>query len=138
MGCFNSVVVAAPADKVWAALRQFHDISWSANVITSVESEGDPELAGAKRLLNGVFFETLLSLDDDTRVLRYSIDDGPAAVSKDNVTGYVGEVSVQPVTDDDSTFVIWSSSWDTDGGGVEDFCNPIYRALLNDLKQHFA
>ena len=114
MGCFNSVVVAAPADKVWAALRQFHDISWSANAITSVESEGDPELAGAKRLLNGVFFETLLSLDDDTRVLRYSIDDGPAAVSKDNVTGYVGEVSVQPVTDDDSTFVIWSSSWDTD------------------------
>ena len=79
-----------------------------------------------------------MSLDDDARVIRYSIDDGPDAVSKENVTGYVGEVRVEPVTDDDSTFVLWTSSWETDSGGVEEFCNPIYRALLNDLKQHFG
>ena len=138
MGCFNSTVVDSPADKVWAALRNFHDFSWSANVITSVEAEGDPEQPGAKRLLNGAFFETLVSLDDDARVIRYSIDDGPDAVSKDNVTGFVAEVRVVPVSDDDSTFVLWTSTWETDGGGVEEFCNPIYRALLNDLKQHFA
>ena len=138
MGCFNSIVVAAPADRVWAALRKFHDLSWSANVVTSVEGEGDPEQPGAKRVLNGVFFETLLSLDDDARVMRYSIDDGPDAVSKDRVSGYVGKIRVEPVTADDSTFVLWTSSWKTDGGGVEDFCNPIYRALLNDLKEHFA
>jgi len=138
MGCFNSTVVAAPVDRVWAALRSFHDFSWSANVITSVEVEGDPEQPGAKRVLNAAFFETLVSLDDDARVIRYSIDDGPDAMSKDKVTAYVGEVRVEPVTDDDSTFVLWTSSWETDDGGVEELCNPIYRALLTDLKQHFA
>ncbi len=138
MGCFNSTVVAAPVEEVWSTLRKFHDFSWAPNVIASLDGEGDPEQPGAKRVLNGVFFETLLSVDDDTRVLRYSIDDGPEAVSKDNVTGYVGQVQVQPVTADDSTYVLWASSWETDGGGVEEFCNPIYRALLNDLKQHFA
>jgi len=59
-------------------------------------------------------------------------------MSKDKVTAYVGEVRVEPVTDDDSTFVLWTSSWETDDGGVEELCNPIYRALLTDLKQHFA
>lgn len=37
-----------------------------------------------------------------------------------------------------STFVLWTSTWETDGGGVEEFCNTIYRALLNDMKQHFG
>jgi hypothetical protein len=138
MGCFNSTVVAAPADKVWAALRNFHDLSWSPNVITSVESDGDPEQPGAKRVLNGVFFETLISIDDGARVLRYSIDDGPDAVSRDNVRGYVTQVRIEPVTDDDSAYVLWTSSWDSDGGGVEEFCDPIYKALLAELKEHFA
>ena len=34
----------------------------------------------AKRVLNGAFHETLLALDDDARVIRYSIDDGPEAL----------------------------------------------------------
>ena len=138
MGCFNSTVIAAPADKVWAALRNFHDLSWSPNVITNVERDGDPEQPGAKRVLNGDFFETLISIDDGARVLLYSIDDGPDAVSRDNVQGYVAQVRVEPVTDDDSAYVLWSSSWDSDGGGVEEFCNPIYKAFLGDLKEHFA
>ena len=36
MGCYNSTVVNGSADEVWAALRKFHDMSWSANVITSL------------------------------------------------------------------------------------------------------
>ena len=55
------------------------------------------------KVLNGVFHETLLALDDEERTFSYSIDDGPEAVSKENVQGYIGEVRVFPVTDDDST-----------------------------------
>jgi len=138
MGCSNSTVVNAPAGEVWAALRKFHDMSWSANVVQSLEPQGDPEEPGAKRVLNGVFFETLISIDDQDRVLRYSIDDGPDAVSSRNVRGYVGQIQVFPVTVDDSAFVMWTSTWESSGGGVAEFCNPIYQALLADLKSSFA
>jgi len=138
MGCYNSAVINAPADKVWSALREFHDLSWSANVVQSVDSEGDPSQPGAKRVLNGVFHETLVEIDDEQRIQRYSIDDGPDAVSKDNVEGYVGRIQVFPVTANDTSFVVWASSWKTSGGGVQEFCDPIYRALLSDLQQHFG
>ena len=138
MGCYNSAVIKAPVEKVWATLRKFHDFSWSANVITQVDTEGNPEQIGAKRVLNGAFYETLLALDDVERKLRYSIDDGPDAVSKDNVVGFIGQIKVFPITDDNSTFVLWSSRWEAGGDGTKEFCDPIYRAFLADLQQHFA
>ena len=140
MGCYNSVTVNAPVDKVWRALRNFHDMSWCPDVITHLEPVGDAggTEIGAKRILNGAFHETLRALDDEERTLSYSIDDGPDAVSKDNVQGYIGEVRVFPVTDDDSTFVLWTSRWDSSGGGIQELCNPIYQAFLGALKSHFA
>lgn len=140
MGCFNAVVVDAPADEVWQVIRDFHDSSPFPNVIESLHVKGAKSgtTIGAQRILNGSFHETLLGLDDSTRTLRYSIDDGPEAVSEDNVTGYVGTVSVQRVTDTDSAYVTWSSDWESSGGGVREFCDPIYAALLQDLKKHFA
>jgi hypothetical protein len=78
---------------------------------------------GAKRILNGAFHETLLSIDDQAKQFSYSIDDGPEAVSKDNVTGYVGKVKVYPVSADNTTFVVWTSDWEsTKNGGVAEFC----------------
>ena len=140
MGCYNSTVVNASVDDVWTALRNFHDLSWSAHVVETVDIIGDRagDQIGAKRVLNNAFHETLQCLDDSARVIKYTIDDGPAAVAKDNVSGYVGQVRVSPITADNTTFVEWSSSWQSSGGGVADFCSPIYRGLLNDLKEHFA
>lgn len=140
MACYNSIVIDAPADKVWEKLRNFHDLSWAAGVIETCEAVGEIPAAqiGAQRILNGVFHETLHALDDLARTVRYSIDDGPEAVSKNNVQGYIGEVRVFPVTDSNSSFVVWTSSWESSGGGVAEFCNPIYRALLAALKSSFA
>ena len=136
MGCYNSIVVNAAADKVWTALRDFHDLSAFPNVIENVDIVGDATgtQIGAKRVLNGAFHETLLALDDDARVIRYSIDDGPEVLAKDSVSGYVGQVQVFPVTNGDAYFVLWTSSWDNSNGDVAEFCNPIYQALLGDLK----
>jgi len=140
MGCYNSCIVDASADRVWHALRDFHDLSWAWGVIETVDRVGPkaPDQIGAQRVLNGVFKETLLALDDNEREFSYSIDDGPDAVSPDRVSGYVGRVSVFPVTDGDKTFVAWSSSWRESQGGVEEFCDPIYKALLGALQKHFA
>lgn len=140
MGCYNSAVVPASAERVWQTLRDFHNMSWAPEVIENC-GPGNNLLGtqiGAKRVLNGAFHETLLALDDQDRVVRYSIDDGPDAVSKDNVSGYVGQVQVFPITDTGETFVLWSSSWESSGGGVAEFCDPIYQALLGQLKKHFS
>jgi hypothetical protein len=60
-------------------------------------------------------------------------------VSKDNVKGYTGQVQVFAVTDEDKSFVLWTSSWESSGSeDVPTFCNPIYQALLGDLKATFA
>ena len=141
MGCFNSIVINAPSHEVWNVLKNFHDLSWSKNVITDVKPVGNKSSneVGAKRILNDMFHETLLSLDNSKNKFTYSIDDGPAAVSKDNVEGYIGEVAVYAVTENDTSFVLWTSKWKNEKeGGVAEFCNPIYHALLQDLKLHFS
>lgn len=141
MGCYNSIVIKAPAEKVWELLKNFHDLSWSKNVVQKVEIVGDKHhnQVGAKRILNDAFHETLQSVDETKKSFTYSIDDGPSVVSKENVEGYLGEVSVLSVTDDDSSFVLWTSKWKSaKEAGVAEFCNPIYHAILQDLKLHFS
>ena len=141
MGCYNSVVIEATPDKVWSVLKNFHDLSWAKNIISKVAIIGDKssEEIGAKRILNDAFHETLLSLDNKARKFTYSIDDGPAVVSKDNVEGYIGEVTVLPISENNTSFVVWSSDWKSaKEDGIADFCNPIYHAILQDLKNHFA
>ena len=141
MGCYNSIVINAPATEVWDVLKNFHDLSWSKNVVSKVAVIGDKSAdeIGAKRVLNDAFHETLVSLDNQAKNFTYSIDDGPGAISKDNVEGYIGEVNVFEVSEDNTAFVVWTSRWaSTKEDGIADFCNPIYHALLQDLKSHFA
>ena len=140
MGCYNSTVIHAPASDVWALSRNFHDMSWAEGVITKTETVGNVagHEIGAKRILNDAFHEKLRMVDNENRTMEYSIDDGPAAVSKENVQGYIGKVKVSPVTDSGATFVEWSSRWSSGGEGAADFCNPIYRAFLDALKNHLS
>ena len=139
--CYNSVVVNAPCEKVWETLRQFHDLSWAAGVVTAIDKVGELEgnQVGAKRILNGVFHETLVSLDENERTFMYRIDDGPGPVAKDVVKNYIGAARVLPITENNSTFVEWQSTYDSpDDAAVGELCNPIYQALLNALKKHFS
>lgn len=76
MGCYNSTVVSATDNEVWETIKDFHDLSWSKNVVTDAEKVGDKNgrEVGAKRILNQAFHETLLSIDKETRKFTYSID----------------------------------------------------------------
>nr|WP_172684970.1 SRPBCC family protein [Comamonas testosteroni] len=140
MSCYNSIVINAPVSRVWQTLRDFHELSWAKGVIESVVRVGNRagDQVGAQRVLNGVFHETLRSLDELKRELSYTIDDGPDVMAKDRVSGYVGRIRVFPVTQGDKTFVEWTSSWQRADGDVEAFCDPIYKALLGTLATHHA
>ncbi|MCP5113485.1 MAG: SRPBCC family protein [bacterium] len=138
--CYNSIVVDAPVEKVWATVKRFHDFSWAPNVITSVEVIGDKAEGeiGARRKLNDAFLETLTELNEGERTCAYTIDDGPGPVASDVVERYVGRVRVLPVTATGQTFVLWTSEYSTnDDSAVGEFCNPIYHALLNALAASF-
>ncbi|MGZ2371415.1 SRPBCC family protein [Ancylomarina sp. YFZ004] len=137
MGCYNSIVIEAPAEKVWDVLRNFHELSWARNIITKVEIVGNKPFfeVGAKRIVNDSFYESLLSFDNHAKKFSYSIDDGPGVASKDNLIGYVGELTVFPVTENNSSFVLWTTTWELEKKeGVAEFLNPLYKALLQDLK----
>ncbi len=139
--CYNSTVVDAQIDKTWETMRNFHELGWASPVVESVDKVGDigGDQPGARRVLNGVFHETLISLDDGARSFSYSIDDGPGAVAKDAVSNYIGAVQLHPVTDTGQTLVVWTSSYDSDDSeAVGELCNPIYRALLAQLKAHLT
>lgn len=130
----QSTTIAVPPEEVWDAIRNFHDMSWAPNVITSLEVVGDMagDQEGAGRILNGAFHETLIEVDDSERIVRYSIDDGPSPVSKTDVSNYVGHIQVSP--EGDGTLVEWSSQWDRNDEAAHEFCHGIYVAFLADMK----
>ena len=139
--CYNSTVVNAPREKVWETIKDFHNLSWAELVITKVDVIGKKtgHEIGAKRLLNDAFLETLVSVKEDEYTFTYSIDDGPEPLSKDSVSNYLGTVRLYPVTDSNTTFIEWTSSYESnDDQAVADFCNPIYVALLGALKSFFS
>lgn len=139
--CYNSTIVDAPIKEVWDAMKDFYDMSWAPNAIESVENpeQADGLTVGARRILNGAFHETLQSLDDQAHTFTYSIDAGPGPLGKGVVSRYEAHVTLLPVTDEGKTFVEWQATFESeDDDAVSEFVNPIYQALLADLKQSFA
>lgn len=133
--CVNSTIINAPVDKVWALLRDFHGIAGWSPTIESCEvvgSAGANEI-GARRKLNGAIDETLVGLDDLQHSMTYTIDKGPGPLEE--ARDYVGLVTAKPVTSTGETYVEWSSRWLGNDGPVAEFCDPIYRSLLADLKK---
>ena len=138
MACQNSTIVQLPIDQAWEKLKNFHDMSWAPNVITSVEKVGDKSglEIGAKRILNQAFHETLTVFDEESKQIKYTIDNGPEALSPDNVQGYVGEVTLTPLSENE-TKVQWDASWENEGDkDVHAFCDPVYKALLADMAEN--
>ena len=132
----NTIEIQAQVSKVWETIRDFHDMTWAPGVITEVKKVGEKNGSeiGAQRILNDTFHETLIKLDSDGHTFSYTIDDGPDPVSSTSVQNYVGTVKLTPTGD--KSLVEWSASFDSARDNeVEDFCNPIYQALLSALKE---
>ena len=137
--CYNKIEIGAPIDMVWDTISDFHDMSWAPNVIASVAIIGDKNgnEVGAKRVLNDAFHETLTVLDPRNYTFSYSIDDGPGPIASDAVRDYVGTVTL--TASDSGCFVEWTSIFQSENENeVVEFCNPIYMALLNSIKERLS
>lgn len=133
--CYQSILINAPIERVWDTVKDFHDFSWAGGVIDRCEAVGELRgcESGAKRILNGVFHETLLDYDPSARRIRYSIDEGPSPVSPNEIKNYVGTLQLHSISSNEGTLVEWSSSWESQDETAHDFCGLMYAALLRAL-----
>jgi len=110
---YVSSVIAAPAAKVWARVRDFNGLpNWHPAIAESRIEGGEPsDKVGCIRafsLRNGDRLrEQLLGLSDYDMFCTYSILDSPMPL-----TNYVATLRLTPVTDGDRTFIEWSADFD--------------------------
>jgi hypothetical protein len=137
---YKSIVVDAPVEKVWAKLRNFHDMSWATGVVEDLKVVGElkGDQVGAQRVLNGTFEETLVALNDSAHQISYSIDEAKGTpVASSEVKNYQGTVTAFSVTEGGQTFLEWRSQWDGNASAGEEFCGGIYGALVGGMKKSF-
>ena len=110
---YTSSVIDAPADGVWAVVRDFNALpAWHPVIAESRIEQGQPsDQVGCVRAFRlrdgGRLREQLLALSDFDYQCVYSILESPMPLS-----GYVATLKLTPVTDGNRTFVEWSAEFD--------------------------
>ena len=136
---YTSSVIEAPADAVWAIVRDFNGlVRWTPFVVESrIEAGGPADKIGCVRNLRlrdgGVIREQLLGLSDYDFQCTYSILE-----SAMGVTNYVATLKLTPVTDGNRTFAEWSAEFDCaperEKELAESIGQGVFQAALTHLK----
>ncbi len=112
MHVFRSMIIEAPIDAVWAAVRNFDGVSsWNPAVTAATLETGVSTATGTIRRLDiadgTVFRETLLAHSDKEYFYTYDILECPLPV-----TGYISTHRFTPITHTCQTLGIWESWFD--------------------------
>lgn len=140
---FVSSVIPAPADKVWAVVRDFNAMpSWHPVIARSTIEGGRPsDSVGCIRsmtMADGVRVrEQLLSLSDFEYSFSYAIVESGLSV-----TNYVAGLKLTPVTDGNQTFAEWTAEFETPPGKEQETAamigRDVFQAGFDALKKHVA
>ena len=140
---YASSVIGAPADQVWATVRDFNGLpSWHPAIAESrIEGGAPADQVGcvrAFRLKDGGFIrEKLLALSDYDFACTYSILESPMGVEN-----YVATLKLSPITDGGRTFAEWSAEIDCAperAGELTDLIgNGVFQGGFNALKERFG
>lgn len=132
---YISTVINAPADRVWARVRDFNGLpDWTDFVTESRIEESLPaDKIGCVRafhLADGGFIrERLLALSDYDYSFSYAILESPMGVEN-----YVSSFRLFPVTETGGTFAEWSAEFDCVPGRVQELEQHIgTNVFLNGL-----
>lgn len=139
----RSTILDAPADAVWAVLRDFngHDQWHPAVADSAVERRRSSDEVGCVRrfhLVDGSELrEQLLTLSDMEMTFTYCLLDTPVPLFN-----YVAHVRLLPVTDGNRTFWHWESRFDTPRGREEELAqmvgDEIYSAGFEAIRRHLG
>jgi len=141
----KSVTLAAPADKVWDAVKNFNELNtWHPAVASDEIVSGTNNTPGAVRLLTlkggGTIKEKLLAFDASGHRFRYSIVEGVIPV-----THYTSSLVVTSLADN-KTLVTWSGRFKRKNVGdnpadnendktAVDTITGVYKGGLDNLKK---
>lgn len=140
---YTSSVIDAPADRVWAHIRDFNALpSWVPAVADSrIEGGAPADKVGCVRNFNlkdgGHLREQLLALSDRDRSVTYNI-----LVSPMGVEDYVATLKLTAITDGDRTFAEWSAEFNCPPGREQELTNEIgnevFQAAFDNLKRQLG
>ena len=140
---YVSSVIDAPADQVWAQIRDFNGLpKWTPFVAESrIEGGMAPDTVGCVRNFRlkdgGIIREQLLTLSDYDFQCTYSILESPMAVEN-----YVATLRLTPITDGDRTFVEWTAEFDCseerEAELVSSIGNGVFQGGFDALKRQFG
>lgn len=140
---YTSSVIEAPADRIWAAVRDFNALpDWHPAIAESRIEGGQPSdqvgCVRAFRLKDGGFIrEQLLALSDYELCCTYSILESPMGVEN-----YIATLKLTPITDGNRTFAEWSAEFDCPANReselVELVGNGVFQGGFNALKERFG
>jgi hypothetical protein len=140
---YVSTVIDAPADTVWARVRDFNGMPlWNPGVADSRIENGEPsDRIGCIRHFHtrdgGTIRERLLALSDYDYSCTYSILESPMGVEN-----YVATLKFTPVTDGARSFAEWSAEFDCDESRERELTELIgqgvFQGAFEALKRHFA
>ncbi len=140
---YVSSVINAPAAKVWARVRDFNGLpNWHPRIAESRIENGEPaDKVGCIRnfsLRTGDRLrEQLLGLSDYDMFCTYAILDSPMPL-----TNYVATLRLNPITDQDRTFIEWSAEFDCAPEQEQDLVSGIggnvFQGGFDALKRAFG
>jgi len=140
---YASSVIGAPAERVWAAIRDFNGLpDWHPLIAESrIEGGAPADQVGcvrAFRLTDGDFIrERLLALSDYDFSYTYSILESPMGVEN-----YVATLKLTPITDGARTFAEWSAEFDCpperEAELIASIGNDVFQGGFESLKGRFG
>lgn len=140
---YTSSVIDAPAERVWAAVRDFNGLpAWHPAIADSrIEQNQPADKVGCIRNFNlkggGNIREQLLALSDYDMTCSYSI-----LVSPMGVENYVATLKLTPITDGNRTFAEWSAEFDCPPERERELARTVSQGVFQGgfdaLKQRFA
>lgn len=128
----HTATLPASAERAWEVVRRFGDGSWMGVEMTC---DGDGE--GAVRTISmggATIVERCERLDDDARVLGYTIVEGPLPLRD-----YHSTMTIRPV-DDTSCELVWSCTFEPVGDPEQatGVVKMIYEGGAAGLARHLA
>lgn len=141
---YASTVVNAPADRVWARIRNFNDLPvWHSGLVAkSVIEDGKAgdQVGGVRsfELTDGTLIrEQLCAHSDAERSYTYSFCEPPFPV-----LNYLATIKVSPVTDGNRAFVEWWTTFDCEKAEIDHwtdfFASQVFKGGLDAIRDHFA
>ncbi len=127
-----SVIINAPIEQVWAAVRCFDAVAnWNPGVTAATMESGSPTAVGSVRKLNivdgSVFRETLLAHSDLEYYYSYDIIESPLPCRN-----YIATHRFIEITDGNKTLGIWQGEFDCDTEHEKDLRTIIGEQIYRD------